>query len=180
MRCFVAIEVPEDVKKEISKASEKLKKSGFVNGSFVDKKNLHLTLKFLADLSEEQVELVKKEMSEIKFKKFECSTGKTGTFPNGEYVKVIWLELVADEIMHLKGLIDNKLAGIVKGEEKEFNSHITFVRVKEAKDKPKFLDLLKEIGVKKMKFPVEKFSLIKSELTRDGPIYRTLAEFKLS
>ena len=180
MRCFVAIELPEDVRKEIHRISDKLKTSKLVNGSFVNKKNLHLTLKFIGELSEEQIELVKKNLSEIILAKFNCSTGKTGTFPSEDYVKVVWLELIADGIMHLKGLVDNKLnATGIKTDDKEFSSHITFARIRGVKDKPKLLEFLPGLGIKKMNFPIEKFLLIKSELTREGPIYRTIEEFKL-
>ena len=60
MRTFVAIELPEDVRAKIFHAFEKLKSFNVLRGKFVEKDNLHLTLKFLGELTEKQITDVKK------------------------------------------------------------------------------------------------------------------------
>jgi 2'-5' RNA ligase len=181
MRTFIAIELPENVKKEIFRVSKKIRDSGLVSGNFVSKDNLHLTLRFLGDkMSEEKIEQVKRNFSDIILPKFKASTGKIGFFPSERYVRVIWIGLEADEISRLKGIIENKIQELgLNKETREFNSHITFARIKSVKDKEKFLKLVSELDIKKMSFEVDKISLIKSELTRDGPIYKKIAEFPL-
>ena len=180
MRCFIAIDLPDGVKKEMNRVSDKIKSSKAVKGSFVDKKNLHLTLKFLGELSEEKIEQVKKCLSDIILGRFDCHTGQTGVFPAPEYVKTVWIELNGDGVMYLKGLVDNKLNEVgIKVDDKEFKSHITLARIRGVREKEQFMNLLSELGMKKMVFPVDKFYLMKSELTREGPIYKVLEEFKL-
>ena len=49
MRCFIAVGVPDDLKKAAAKASSGLKK--IVIGKFVGDKNQHLTLKFLGEIT---------------------------------------------------------------------------------------------------------------------------------
>jgi len=180
MRAFISIEPPEQIKKEIFKEFEKLESSGFVAGNFVGKNDLHLTLKFLGNISEEQIEKIKKTFSDISFPKFEIKIGEIGFFPSESYVRVIWVGLIADELKKLKETIDKNLLDIgINSDGREFSSHITVARVKKIKDKDNFLKKIKELKLKKMSFPVEKVTLMKSELTRDGPNYKVLGEFNL-
>src|SRR4030042_1702207 len=133
MRTFISIELPEDIKKEIFDEYKKISNDGFVVGNFVEKNNLHLTLKFLGDISEEEINKVKEKLSKIKFEKFEIKTGEIGFFPSDKYVKVIWISLDSDNIKKLKDEIETSLfeLGITK-EEREFSSHVTIAKIKKS------------------------------------------------
>src|SRR5688572_32474289 len=52
MRCFVAVEVPEEARGLIVRVQEALRRAG-ADVKWVERENLHLTLKFLGDLTEE-------------------------------------------------------------------------------------------------------------------------------
>lgn len=180
MRSFIAIELPEEIKSEIFHKFEDIQESGLVIGNFSEKDKFHLTLKFIGDISEEQLEKIQKKLSEIKFNKFETSIGKIGFFPDKDYVRVIWVELVSEELLELQKIIENKLNEIgISKDEKEFTSHITIVRVKKIKDKSLFSEKIKKINIKKTSFRVDNFYLMKSELKRNGPVYKTLEKFPL-
>lgn len=154
MRAFISIEIPEQIRKEISKEFEKLEKSGFIAGNFVNKKDIHLTLKFLGDISEELADKIKKSLLELDFAKFDVQTGEIGFFPSDKYVRVIWVGLIADELKKLRDEIDKKLREIgVNSDEKEFSSHITVARVKQIKEKDSFLKKIKELHIRKNTFP---------------------------
>ncbi len=179
MRCFIAIEIPEHVKAEIFHVFEKIKQSGLVAGNFVEKENLHLTLKFLGELNAEEIAKIKKELFEIEFKKFNAETGSIGFFPNEDYIRTLWVELVGGEISKIHKKIDDKLFEFgIKKEDKNFSSHMTVARIKSVKDRKMFMQKIKEMKLKKEKFSVDNFSLIKSELTPEGPIYKTLEKFE--
>jgi len=181
MRTFISIELSERIRKEIFKEFEKVRNSGFASGNFVKKENLHLTLKFLGNLSEEEIEKIKVKLAEIKLSKFELFTDGVGFFPSEKYVKVLWTKLVSNQLKFIKDIIEEKLFEIgINKETKEFNSHVTVARIKSVKDRAKFLDLVKGLQIKKMSFEVENISLVKSELTRNGPRYKILEEFKLT
>jgi len=180
MRAFIGIELPEKLKSDIFHKFGQIEEAGIVGSKFVEKGNLHLTLKFLGDISEEQAKDIHKKLSEIKFKKFEAKIGKIGFFPNEDYIRVVWIDLIAKEIFDLQKNIEEKLANLKLPEEnKEFQSHITIARVSKLKDKNIFLDKIRRINIKKSSFSVDKFSFIKSELTRQGPIYKIIKEFNL-
>ena len=109
MRCFIAVELPESIKAEIFHKFENLKESGIVSGKFVEKENSHLTLKFLGELTEEQIEDIKKKLSEVKFEKFNAELGNVGFFPNENYIRVIWVEILSEDVFRLQEEIENKL-----------------------------------------------------------------------
>ncbi len=56
MRCFLAIELPEEVREELVRIQKQLPEAKF---KLVEPENLHLTLKFLGELSDFQVNKVK-------------------------------------------------------------------------------------------------------------------------
>ncbi len=178
MRTFIAIDLPEEVKAEIFHAFEKLQSSGLVSGNFVQKENLHLTLRFIGEIDEEEIIRIKRALSEIRFENFDVNLGELGFFPNDSFVKVLWVGLESDNLLPLKEKVDEVLEKIgIEKEKNPFSSHITVARVKAVKDRKKFLEKIKTIKLKKMKFSVNEISLIKSELMRGGPSYKTLARY---
>ena len=80
-------------------------------------------------------------------------------------------------IENLKLQIDEMLEKLFK-KEKDFRAHITLGRVKYLEDKERVLNRLKEIKVDGDRFIVDSFKLMKSALTRQGPIYGLVEEFK--
>lgn len=182
MRTFIAIELSKGARNEAARLTDKIIKKNIIRANFVNPENLHLTLKFLGEISEQETEKIKEKLSEIKQKSFDVSLGKIGFFsPN--FVKVLWIELLCkeNEIQQLQGQIENKLEeiGFIK-EKREFQSHITLARVKSLRDKQGFLDFIEKTEVKKIDFRVKSFKLISSELTPEGPIYKTIQEFGLT
>lgn len=179
MRVFIAISLPKEVKdylfeleKEISKLPAKFK--------LVSKKNLHITLKFIAQASESQIEELKSRLKEIKFDSFKMALIEKGLFPNSRNPRVIWVGLDSDNLLRkLQKEIDEKLLDLFS-DSQEFTSHITLGRIKSIKDKEKFEDGLKNIKIKNLSFKIEEFGLFKSELTKEGPIYSLIEKYKLN
>ncbi|RLG12482.1 RNA 2',3'-cyclic phosphodiesterase [Candidatus Pacearchaeota archaeon] len=180
MRAFISIELPEKIKKEIFKEFEKLKNSKTCFGNFVKKQNLHLTLRFLGDVSEEKIKEIIKTLSEINFPEFKADLGKIGFFPSEKYIKIVWINLISEKIPKLREIINKKLyEKAINYDKKEFNSHITVARIKGIKNKDAFFKKINELNIKRMNFSIDKIFLIKSELFRDGPRYKILKEFEL-
>lgn len=172
MRCFIAIEIPEDVKKEVIRIQHKLPP---FKGKLTEPENMHLTLKFLDEIDDKLVEEVKKKLSEIKFKKFDAELDLIGYF-NPAFVKIVWLHVSnCEEIQHE---VETKLEGLFKPEAR-FMGHLTIARVKET-DKRVFGGEMKKIKFDKMKFKVSSIKLKSSELTPTGPRYKDLLEIKLN
>jgi len=173
MRCFISINIPKEITKEIECIQGELpdfygKKTGL--------EDLHLTLKFLGEISEDEVKEVKNKLKEINVKDFETEIKYLGFFDDQKY-GVIWLHLFSCD--ELQKQIDNILKNLFEPE-KRFMSHLTIARVKQIRDKKKFLEELKKIKISKIKFKVENFYLMESKLTHEGPRYRIIEEYKLN
>ena len=103
MRIFVAIEVNDkNVLDSISKIQSELK----INAKPVKIQNLHFTVQFLGEVSEQMVEKISSELCDLEFTPFSISFSGVGVFPKPNNPRVVWVgtndgineleELVAD------------------------------------------------------------------------------------
>lgn len=170
MRCFIAIEIP--FAEEFNKYQEQIKDIG----GFTFPKEFHLTLKFLGEVTEKDLDEVKNRLRKINFKSFKLNLGKLGVFPNEKHINVIWVDLVPeDKILKLQKDVEDVLENIFGRENREFKAHATLARVKFIKDKNRLSESLKTKI--EGEFLIDKFKLIQSELTPKGPIYSVLEEY---
>ena len=172
-RCFIAIDLPDEIKAKLFHDFDNFKKRGFFIGKNTEKNNLHLTLKFLGDLTGEEIEKTKVVLREIKFRKFSCSLGKLGFFDSADKINIIWIELISEKLAQLEKEISTSL-----GTPEKFAPHITLSRVKKAFNKKKLAEGIKNFNFKSREFEVGEFLLMKSELTKEGPKYKVLEKFK--
>ncbi len=178
MRCFIAIDLPEHVKAKIFHEFERLKQKNLFVGNFTDKDNFHLTLKFLGELSPEQIKNILEKLKEIKFQKFDCKINNIGFFDSEKNIKIIWVDLISNEINNLYKEISKKIPEIK--EDKEFTSHITIARVKSVHNQQALLNEVGKINLKKLDFEANEFCLMKSELMKNGPKYKIIEKFPLN
>ena len=158
MRCFIALDFPSDILFEIKSIQDKLQKKVLFLGKFTETPNLHLTLKFLGDISEEKIPEIKKRLSEIKLdSQINAELEETGVF-NKKVVRIIWTKLSGKGIFELQKKIDEKLSDMFPKEER-FMSHITIARVRNVSNKPELFEYLKSIKPKKIKFRIDSFAL---------------------
>lgn len=178
VRVFIAVDFPDNVIQEVARIQECLEKINFT-GKLTELENLHLTLKFLGEVNEDDIPGIIQTLEEIKVKPFEAKLEKIGLFSYKRNPKVVWIKVVGKEIHALQKMIDESLRGKFNAEER-FMSHLTVARVKYVWDKKGFIDYLDHLNVKKVSFNVMGFKLIKSELKPLGPVYTIIKEFKLN
>lgn len=194
-RCFIALNLPSEVINEIKKIQKLIKDKSLFIGKFTDLENLHLTLKFLGEITDDKVNEIKERLNDVRFRTFEGQLGEVGVFSESfpknksffvsknskkeEFsdIKIIWVELFGD-VFELQKQIDEKLKNLFKPE-KRFMSHITIARVKRVDDKKKIIEFLKNITHKKIKFKIDNFCLMESELKSEGPIYKVIEKYNL-
>jgi len=163
-RLFVAIEIPAPVRKAIFKELiaplEGLKP--------VKEENVHLTLCFVGEAQEKAAA---KKLDEIEFAPFEIKIHGVSRFEEN----VVWLGANANEA----GLLAQKICSALKvNPEKVYASHITLARGKEGADFFHEFAKVKNSGFHET-LKVNKFALMKSELTKEGPVYTKVKEFTL-
>ncbi|VVB60727.1 RNA 2',3'-cyclic phosphodiesterase [uncultured archaeon] len=127
MRCFIEIDIPQSIKEYLSGKAERIKSmerpDNAYSFSITKKENLHITIAFLGEISENRVDAVIKKVSEIagNYRPFECTLSKIEVIPK-KRPRVIWVSL--DESNTLSKLSEEiKEALMVKGENKEFAPH---------------------------------------------------------
>jgi len=176
MRCFIAIEIPDECRRELSYTQDKLRKVPGLQAKFVETENLHLTLKFLGEISDSEVARVKKALSSVKSSSFKAHFGKSGVFPSESSARVIWISLEpVDEVEDLA----EKINDVLDQKDERFESHITLARVRNVANKALLKKALQDVKIEKKKFEIKNFKLMKSTLTAKGPIYEDVTSFTL-
>ncbi len=194
MRAFIAIELSPEIKDSLAQIESHLKYSG-ADVKWVEKDNIHLTLKFLGEITEEKCEKIKSILYEIgkDIKPFELSLKISkegsdpflGAFPNLEHPRVIWvgLDKGAAEARILAEKIDEALSKIgFQKESRPFAAHLTIGRVRSAKNKEALKEKITLYQVQKASgtwYKVSSVILFQSTLTPKGPIYTKLHEARL-
>lgn len=184
VRTFIAVNLNPEIKEYLTSLQNVLNISES-KIKWVGKNNLHLTMKFLGDISLEQTELIKSELKEIasRYSPFIIRlSSNIGVFPTYKGPRIIWIGIKEgiSELKELYNSIENKLSnkGFPK-EDKEFSGHITIGRVKFIRDKTNFIQILKRIKVNNLTQEVGSIDLMESKLTPNGPIYNIAAKFTL-
>ena len=178
MRCFISFDISEEAKKELLRIEKEIqKKFPELKAKFVDAENMHLTLKFIGEVSDEQLEKIKSALKKVRFEPFKAKLNALGAFTPSS-IKLIYINLEPkgriDEL-HLQIDLLLHMAGIKK--DKGFEAHITLARVKQARDNRAVMDALNEMKINPAEFMVSGFSLRKSTLTDKGPIYEDIERF---
>jgi len=178
MRLFIAIELSEDVKNYLIILQKKIGRD-LAKINYIAKKNIHITLKFLGEIEENKINEFKKKLNSINFKKIELRISKIGLFPNDEDSTILWVGFEDEtRIIELQKKIDEETIELSKQNIK-FGGHITLGRIKNVKNKEKFIKRVKESEIDKLNFNVNDFKLIRSVLSKEGPNYEVLDTYFL-
>ena len=178
IRVFICINFSDEIVKEVARVQEVLGTRKFT-GKLTELENLHLTLKFLGGVDSGKLDEVKKRLGKIKVEEFEARLGGAGIFNYGKKPRIVWIKVLGEGVMELQGEVDRAFEGLFEKEER-FMSHLTVARVKYVADKKGFVNYVRGISVKKLRWKVGGFKLMSSELERMGPRYETIKTFGLS
>ena len=175
MRLFIALNIPGEVRKKLYGEAKILEEKDLFTGKIIEEENLHLTLKFLGEVEESKLAEIKEKLAGIKEKKIDAFLGELGVFDE-KFIRIIWIRLLgADE---LQKKVDSALSKMF-ARENRFMSNITIARVKSAKERRRLIDEIKNIKLTNIKFKIESFELMKSELTKEGARYSVIESYNL-
>lgn len=183
IRTFVAIDLKEEIKKNISEFMNQIRAlSGDIK--WVSVKNIHLTIKFLGNIYASEHDKLYRglEMAVKEAENLKLIVKGTGVFPNLKNARVFWLGTGGDvaKLGLLQSAIEDELEkqGFPR-EERKFSPHITIARFKSRVNSEKLEEVLTES--KELLFgemDVSSLKVYRSDLTPAGPNYSLLKEIK--
>jgi len=187
LRCFVAIELPEAVKRELTRIQSQLKNAGNAPAKWVDPQGIHLTLQFLGDVDEILIPRVSEavRLGCAGSAPFGLALGGPGVFPNPARPRVVWVGLTGDldSLNRLQQGIEVRLKDLgFTPEDRAFTPHLTLARVREEAAPPerqKLGKIVTEFKPAAAGFRVTEVSLMRSQLNPGGAIYTRLSAAEL-
>lgn len=179
IRAFIAFDLDnEQLIKRIAEIQEKLVNTG-VGLKIVKPQNIHVTLRFMGNIDQKNIERIYEAMKEVQFNPFTMEVKGLGVFPNLSYIRVIWAGITvgAEELKNIHRQLEPKLNIIGFKPDRRFSPHLTIARVRSARNKNMLVKLVKDsenyiFGTQEAKV----LRLKKSVLAPKGPIYTSIYE----
>jgi RNA 2',3'-cyclic 3'-phosphodiesterase len=180
IRSFVSIDLEDE--KILSQVESIMSSLSSLGGDLkpVERENIHLTLKFLGNVSASKLEEARSALAKVTFPPFSLEIKGAGAFPNLKRMNVVWVgvgegwsqvELIfeqTEKILHQLGF---------SRETRPFSPHITVARVKSGRKRDEIAAFLGHLTDESFgTFNVESVRLKQSVLSSSGPKYSTLYE----
>jgi 2'-5' RNA ligase len=196
LRAFIAIKLSDDLKRQIEGVQADLErqvarqgKSGRIGKiGWVRPEGIHLTLKFLGEIPETQIEAVGAVVRRAApaAEPFALEARGLGAFPTPRAPRVLWLGLhgepgAMDALQGLQAAVEEGVAGLgFPREDRAFTPHLTLARMRDREAAEPLEQALaggrdRVVG----SFRAGALALIKSELRPSGAVYTTLVEVPL-
>jgi 2'-5' RNA ligase len=135
LRAFIAIEIPRSIQEAIQSETAGLQRAAGAAVRWVSCTNLHLTLKFLGDISPTNLDLLTQMLTveAAVHAPFDMQVGTLGSFPTPRRPRVLWIGLSAPAALEsLQRGIEAASARLgYAAEDKPFSPHLTIGRVKQ-------------------------------------------------
>ena len=188
VRSFIAIELPDELKQRLSQLQGRLKAHNQPWVKWVNPYRIHLTLKFLGNITTGKIDEIIKAMEEATkgIPPFHLKVRELGVFPNLKRVQVAWVGLngEVDKLSQLQKRIEASLAHLgFTHESRPFTPHLTLARIRDrasAEERQAFGQVITSADRETdYTFEVNLISLMKSQLTIEGAIYSQIGSIKL-
>jgi 2'-5' RNA ligase len=184
MRLFVAITVPEEVKRSLHTLQARIRAQiGPDEGRWCMPNQMHLTILFFGEATPESVPNLLRELEHVcrNTQPFSVTATGLGCFPPRRPPRVLWVGLVSPrgDLDQLHESIAHATASFAKEpSEDQFQAHVTLARFRSVH--PHTADLLAKICAESLSqiygsWTVPELELIRSELSPAGSHYTTLA-----
>ena len=135
MRCFLAIELPQEVRDGLARLQERLSSVGrAVRWTRTDQ--IHLTLKFLGEVPDDNVPAVCEAAGAVakRFAPFEFEVGGSGCFPPGGAARIVWAGIPdpPQTLIDCQRACEQAYGELgFKQENRQYHPHLTIGRVRD-------------------------------------------------
>jgi len=178
-RLFIAFELPDRVLALAKDLQARLKRHG-LKMQWVRPQNMHLTVKFLGEVSQARIGDVSAALhhAALEAAPMEVCAQGLGVFPGMRQPRVLWfglggqVDLLGEACQHLEDALDVK--GFAR-ERRPFRPHLTLARIKQAVDPTLLLEGIQTVGrYDPVGFRLTEWVLFQSDLRSQGAIYTAL------
>lgn len=178
IRLFVALNIPEHVKVKLIELRDSVAGSNY---KWEPKEKMHLTLKFIGDVPEENLNQIITGLEFIKnYSSFNCTISNFGFFYRDKKPSILWAGFEIDKIIFdIVDKMESVLEKLsIKKENRKFNPHLTILRIKRDLG-INFVNKFKNFTFEPIVFTANTISLYKSELHANGSKYLEIKNYKL-
>jgi len=180
MRAFIAIELPENIH-AVLRRTQALFRSASPEARWTQPEGIHLTLKFLGEVSDRKVREVCDSLNKLgQFEAFAIGLKGFGFFPDARRPHVFWAGVeAAPNLSRLAKQIEEGLWAIgFAREERAFRPHLTLARFRVPQPQPALQALLAQQGEQELgSFEVSEFFLFESRLSPHGAEHHKVERF---
>jgi 2'-5' RNA ligase len=177
LRLFVALELPDEVRRRIAMLS-----AGLPDARWVAPENLHVTLRFIGEVDEYVAEDIDSELVGVRGRPIKISLDGLGCFESRDRVRAVWARVVAgEELAHLQRSIEHAVrrAGLEPDTHK-FVPHVTLTRLRRVPVDVVAPYLAHNGDFRAGPFDVAHFTLFRSHMGHGGSHYEALAQYDLT
>ena len=183
-RIFTAINISEEARGEVFDYIEKLRgEYPNLRVGWERTEKLHLTLKFLGDLDEKQLQnlIEASEVAARQISDFKLQIHQTGVFPARRNARILWLGLKdeAESLQKLNTVLESECAarGVTK-ETRDFKAHLTIARLREPQKSKELVERHLEKEFKSAEFAVSEIVIYESLLQPKGSVYSVVSKHR--
>ncbi|MGE5327416.1 MAG: RNA 2',3'-cyclic phosphodiesterase [Deltaproteobacteria bacterium] len=180
MRAFIAIDLPDAVRGGLARWQ---KTFGAVcrDARWTRPEGIHLTLKFLGEISSQQVNQVSKALADLgAIEPIRISIRGFGFFPNARRPRVFWAGISSSQALSaLASRVEAAMEtmGFAR-EQREYNPHLTLARFKMPRPQPELATAVEKQGELDLgSFEASEFYMFESVLSLGSAQYRKVARF---
>ncbi len=181
IRSFIAFDIDStEVRNKLAKAQTLIVQTG-ADVRLVETENIHVTMRFLGDISANMVDKIFEEMKAVQFVPFSIQLKGIGVFPSLSYPRVVWAGITegTNELRSIYEQLEPRLRVLgFAADDHGFSPHLTIARVRSGRNKMQLSDFVRKNA--EMDFGTirgECIRLKRSMLSPRGPTYSTLKEF---
>ena len=184
-RVFVAVNISDEARRETAAYVDELKRefSGLRVG-WEKAEKLHLTMKFLGDTDEIQLEELKEICRKIaaEIPKFVLQIAETGVFPSARNARVLWIDVKDKKgnLAKINRLLETECERIgFAAEKRNFKPHLTIARLKELRSSAELVGKHLEKDFEPVEMEVTEIVIYESRLRSTDSIYEKLTTLQL-
>ena len=188
VRCFIAVELPDELKTGLTQLQSRLKLGEQPWVKWVDPYSTHLTLKFLGSVAVDRIDEITGAIEEAArgMSPFHLEVKELGVFPNLRRVQVAWVGISGEvnKLGQLQQRLESNLARLgFAPESRPFTPHLTLARLRDQAspgERQSFGQLIVSTRFEAAyTIEVDAISLMRSQLTREGAIYTRISSIGL-